>query len=140
VPRDPTILRRWTQAAAKTDLPLTEGRYRWARAYRDGELVCGRVDLTITADFRLGLAPHERRYFTARFLERLDPALHSELTELVRHRGASARRAAERMQPVEIVFDDPRRGRHRIAGAVQPPQRRRGELYEIEFDVHVPVP
>jgi hypothetical protein len=140
VPQDQTILRRRTQAAAKTDRPLTEGHYRWARAYRDGELVCGRVELTVTADLRLGLAPHERRCFTARFLERLHPALHIELTELVRRRGAPARRGAERMQPVEIVFDDPRCGRQRIVGRVQPPHRRRGELYEIEFDLRVPAP
>lgn len=124
---------------ATTRRPLTGGCYRWARAYRDGELVCGRVELTVSVDFRLGLAPHERRYFTARFFERLQPELQTELTELVRRRGASARRAAERMQPLEVVFEDPRRGSQRIVGRVQPPQRRRGELYEIEFDLRVPV-
>jgi len=140
VPPDPTSIRRRTQVKITTHRPLTEGRYRWARAYRDGELVCGRVELTITADFRLGLAPHERRYFSARFFERLHPALRTELTELVRRRGAPARRAAERMPPVEIVFDDPRRGRQRIVGRVQPPQARRGELYEIDFDLRAPAP
>jgi hypothetical protein len=137
---DPTILQPGRQVRATADRPPTEGRYRWARAYRNGELVCGRVELTVTADLRLGLAPHERRRFTTRFQERLHPALHVELNELVRRRGAAATRAAERMQPVEIVFDDPRRGHQRIAGAVQPPQRRRGELYEIEFDLRVPAP
>ena len=101
-----------------TRRPLTEGRYRWARAYRDGQLVCGRVELTVTADLRLGLAPRERRCLAARFLERLDPALRSELSELVRRRGAAAGRAAERMRPVELVFDDRRAGRQRIVGRV----------------------
>jgi hypothetical protein len=42
------------------------------------------------------------------------------------------------MEPVELVFDDPRRGRQRILGSGQPPQVRRGELYEIQFDVREP--
>ena len=116
-----------------TDHALTERRYRWARAYRDGEMVCGRVEVTVRADRRLGLAPRERRCLTVGFLERLNPALCMELTELVRRRGAVARRAAERMQPVEIVFDDPRLGRQQIIGWVQPPQLRHGDLYEVEF-------
>ncbi|MGI9097936.1 MAG: hypothetical protein ACR2H2_05495 [Solirubrobacteraceae bacterium] len=118
--------------------PLTERRYRWARAYRDGEVVCGRVELTVSADTRLGLAPRERRCLTARFLERLDPALRTELAELVRRRGAVGRRAAERMQPVEIIFDDPRRGHHQITGYIQPPQLRHGDLHEIEFGLREP--
>jgi hypothetical protein len=145
---DPTIRRSRAQAHttshphshadAASRRPLTEARHRWARAYRDGELVCGRVELTVSADFRLGLAPHERRYLTARFFERLDPVLRDELAELMRRRGAAARRAAERMAPVEVVFDDPRCGRQRIVGAVQPPQVRRGELCEIRFDLLPP--
>jgi hypothetical protein len=137
---DQTDVRPRTHARATAHRPLTEGRYRWARAYRDGELVCGRVELTVTADPRLGLAPHERRHFAARFLERLHPALRTELAELVRRRGAAGRRAAERMQPIELVFDDPRHGRQRIVGSVQPPQARRGELYEIEFGLRAPAP
>jgi hypothetical protein len=128
-----------TQTVAEPHRPLTEGRYRWARAYREGELICGSVELIVSADFRLGLAPHERRYFTARFFERLHPQLRTELGELVRRRGSAARRAAERMAPLEIVFDDPRRGRQQIVGAIQPPQVRRGELYEIAFDRRPPV-
>ena len=132
---------RYVNASGKdaTTRPLlTEGRYPRARAYRGGELVCGRVELTVSADFRLGLTPHERRYYTARFFERLDPKLHHELDELVRRRGAPAKRAAERMQPIEVVFEDPRRGHQRIVGWVQPPQRRRGELDEIEFALREP--
>lgn len=115
-----------------------EQRYSWGRAYRDGTIVCARVHLTIGCDVRLGLARHERRYVVARFLERLHPMLHSELTELSRRRGAAARRAAERMDPIEIVFDDRRLGRQRITGWVQPPQIRCGELREIEFGVREP--
>jgi hypothetical protein len=65
----------------------------------------------------------------------LDPGLRAELAELVRRRGVVARRAAERMQPVEIVFDDPLLGRQRILGWIEPPQRRHGELHEIAFGI-----
>jgi hypothetical protein len=37
------------------------------------------------------------------------------------------------MEPIEVVVDDPRRGRERIVGRVLPPQQRRGDLDEIEF-------
>jgi hypothetical protein len=137
---DATSPGRRLHAHDRSHRPLTEGRYRWARAYRDGELVCGRVELTVRADFRLGLAPHERRYFAARFLEHPHPGLRSELTELVRRRGAAARRAAERMQPVEIVFEDPQGARQRVVGWVQPPQLRRGDLDDIEFALRAPAP
>ena len=93
-----------------------EQRYTWGRAYRDGSLVCGRVHVTFRRDDRLGLAAHERRYVVARFLDRLHPTLRSELEELARRRGAAARRAAERMEPIVIVVDDPRHGRDRIVG------------------------
>jgi hypothetical protein len=130
VPPDRAILR--TQAPTEMDQRLIEQRYRWARAYRGGEVVCGRVELTVSADMRLGLAPRERRCFTVRFLERLDSALRTELAEVVHRRGAVAQRAA-RMEPVEIVFDDQLLGRQRIIGRVEPPQLRHGDLYEIEF-------
>lgn len=122
----------------QTRCMVLEQRYAWGRAYRDGEVVCGRVHVTIGRDGRLGLARHERRYVAARFLERLDPALRTELAELVRRRGSAARRAAERMEPVEIVLDDPRQGRQRIIGRVEPPQARYGELREIEFSLREP--
>lgn len=112
-----------------------EQRYAWGRAYRGGTLVCGRVHVTIGRDERVGLAPHERRYVTARFRERLDGALHAELLALVRRRGAAARRVAERLEPVEIVIDDPHRGRERMIGRLQPPQMRGGDLCDIEFAV-----
>ena len=60
-----------------------EQRYAWGRAYRDGRLVCWCVHVTIGRDdARLGLAPHERRYVTARSRERLDSALHADLCDI----------------------------------------------------------
>jgi hypothetical protein len=63
---------------------------RTARAYRDGELLCARVELVVRLDTRLGLAPHERRYLSARFMDRLHPVLRTDLIRLVRRRGAAA--------------------------------------------------
>jgi hypothetical protein len=102
--------------------------------------VCGRVELTVDADMRLDLTARERRLITVRFLDRLEPALRAELTELVRRRGAAARRAAERMDPIEIVFDDPRLGVQRISGWIQPPQRRNSDLHDIQFGLREPAP
>lgn len=113
-------------------------RYAWGRAYRDGSLVCGRVHITIGRDDRLGLAPHERRFVAARFLDRLHPTLRSELVELIRRRGAAARRAAERMEPIVVVIDDPRHGRERIVGQLKPPQVRHGDLRDVEFHLREP--
>jgi hypothetical protein len=134
VPRDRTVPASRTQASdARTAYRLAEHRYRWASAYRDGELVCGRVDLTVRRDSRLGLAPRERHYLAASFVERLAPAFRGELAQLVRRRGAAAQRVAEALEPIELVFDDPRLGSQRIIGRVQPPQVRRGGLHDIEF-------
>jgi hypothetical protein len=106
-------------------------RYVSGRAYRDGRMVCARVQLTIGRDDdRLGLVGHERRYVLARFCDRLDPALRAELTELVRRRGTAARRAAETLQPLEIVVDD---SCERLIVRLQPPQLRGRSLREIEF-------
>lgn len=111
-------------------------RYRWARGYRQGRLVAGRIEITIDqSDDRLGLTPSERRRIVARFLECLDPGLHDELAQLARRRGAAGRRIAEGLAPVEVVADDPRRGEQRFLCQLQPPQERRGELREIEFDL-----
>lgn len=111
-----------------------------AHACRDGEVVCGRVELTMRADTRLGLTARERRRFAARFVEHLQPALRDELSELVDRRGAAARRAAERIEPIELVFDDPRLGLQRITGQIEPPQHRRNDLHEIEFGLRQPTP
>jgi hypothetical protein len=112
---------------------VSEQRYAWGRAYRDGSLVCTRVHVTFRRDERLGLAPRERRYVAARFLDRLHPDLRAELAELTRRRGAAARRAAERIEPIVVVIDDPRHGRERIVGRLVPPQVRRGDLRDVEF-------
>jgi hypothetical protein len=117
-----------------TDDSLPERRSCSAHVCRDAEVVCGRAEMTIRADTRLGLTPRERHILTVRFLDRLEPGLRTELTKLVSRRGAAARRAAERMAPIEIVFDDPLRGLQRIAGSVQPPQRRTGiDLRDVQF-------
>lgn len=104
-----------------------------AHACRDAEVVCGRVELTVALDTRLGFTARERRSFTVRFLDRLEPGLRAELTQLVRRRGAVARRVAERMEPIEVVFDDPCLGLRRIVGSVQAPQRHHGELHDVQF-------
>jgi hypothetical protein len=115
---------------------MPQQRHAWGRAYRDGRLVCWRVHVTIGHDeARLGLAPRERRYVTARFRERLDRDLHAELVQLVRRRGAVARRVADTLAPIVIVVDDPRHGRERVVGRLQPPQVRYGDLGDIEFVV-----
>jgi hypothetical protein len=114
-----------------------EQRYGWARAYRDGRLVAGRVRLTVDHDVRVGLAPRERRRRSLRaaFVERVDPALRAELVAVARHRGAAAQRAADRMEAIEVVIDDPHRGPQRIVCRVQPPHVRHGDLCDIEFAV-----
>jgi hypothetical protein len=113
--------------------PLTGRRSCSAHACRNDEVVCGHVELTVGADMRLGLTARERRSLTVRFLNRLEPVLRVELAELVRRRGAVAWRAAERMDPIEVVFDDPDVGLQRIIGWIQPPQRRNGDLHDIRF-------
>jgi len=48
-------------------------------------------------------------------------------------RGAAARRTAERFEPIVVVIDDPRRGRERIVGRLEPPQSRHGDLRDVDF-------
>jgi hypothetical protein len=117
----------------------SEQRHAVGRAYRGGSLVCGRVHVTIGRDDRLGLAPRERRYVAARFLDRLHPELRDELVALAGRRGAAARRAAERIEPIVLVIDDPRLGRERIVGRIEPPQVRRGHLGDVEFGLREPL-
>jgi hypothetical protein len=114
-----------------------EQRYGWGRAYRDGTLVCGRVHVIVYHDVRVGLAPRERRrrFIRAAFIERVDPTLRDELAAVARRNGAAARRAADRMKPIEVVVEDPQRGRQRIVGRVQPPQQHCGDLAQVEFGV-----
>ena len=108
-----------------------ERRNAWRRAYRNGEMVCGRVQLAVGGDPRLGLTHQEqRRCVAARFVEHLHPDLRDELAAVARHRGAAARRPAERIDPIEVVFDDERQ---RLIAQVQPPQRQHGALPDLEF-------
>jgi hypothetical protein len=59
--------------SAPASLPPVE-RYRRARAYRQGRLVAGRVEITVERhDDRLGLSPRERRRIVARFVEHVEP-------------------------------------------------------------------
>jgi len=111
----------------------TRERGRLGRAYRSGRLVCGWVQVTTSEDERLGLTRQERRFVRVRFHEPIDDGLRSELTRLMRRRGAAAGRAAERIDPIEVVVDDADAERERIVGRVQPPQIHHGPLRDIEF-------
>lgn len=131
-----------THAAAITDVPsaaVTGGtqrmrqRCRLGRAYRAGRLICGWVQVTFSSDERLGLTEQERRLVRVRFHEPIDDGLRSDLTVLLRRRGASAARAAERLDPIEIVVDDSHGERERIRGRIAPPQAHHGPLRDIEF-------
>jgi hypothetical protein len=108
-------------------------RCRLGRAYRAGRLICGLVQVTISSDERIGLTEQERRLVRVRFHEPIDDKLRSDLTMLLRRRGASAARAAERIDPIEIVVDDPNGEHERIVGLVEPPQAHHGPLRDIEF-------
>jgi len=110
-----------------------ERGYRLARAYRGDELICGRVDLEIRPDARIGLAPRERRQLVAQFVERLAPAFRHELEQLVCRRGAAAARIGDRIGAIELVIDHPQRDGQRLVGHLEPPQSRRWELSETEF-------
>jgi hypothetical protein len=131
--QDPTSLAQRTQVDTTTSQPVGGQLHCWAHACRDGEVVCGRVELIITSDTRLRLAPRERRCVAARFVAHLHPTLRTELDELARRRGAAGWRAAERMDPIELLFNAPAGGIHRITGWLEPPYRRRGDLHQIEF-------
>jgi hypothetical protein len=112
---------------------VTERGCRLARAYREGELVCGRVDLQIRSDARLGLAPRERRQLVARFVELLAPAFRRELEQLIYRRGAAAAQIGDRIGTIELVIEDPQRDGQRLVGHLEAPQVRRWELSETEF-------
>jgi len=136
----PTSLGPGTQVPAQTHHPPPPRPHRWAHACRDGEVVCGRVELTFKTDARLGLTARERRRLAVRFVEHLHPVLRAELDELVQRRGAASRRAAERIEPIELVFEDPDRGLQRIVAQIAPPELRRGDLHKITFDLREPTP
>lgn len=115
----------------------TERRFRWARVYRDGRLVCGRADVVVGRDLRrVGLTPPERRYVKVRFLERVAPELCDELVALRQRRGARGQRLAERIEPITLVVQD-ERGRLEINVEIEPPQlnHRAEPLRDVEFRV-----
>jgi hypothetical protein len=68
----------------------TEQRCQLGRAYRSGRLVCGWVQVTISDDERIGLTQQQRRLVRLCFHEPIDDGLRSELTQLIRRRGAAA--------------------------------------------------
>jgi hypothetical protein len=108
---------------------------RWpsGRAYRAGRLVCGCVQVTISLDDRLGLTERERRRVRVSFHEPLADDLRSELTELVRRRGAAARRIADAAHEIAVIVNDYDSGPMRIVGHLQPPEARHAPLRKIEF-------
>lgn len=122
-----------THSSPQAAAGVTERGCRLARAYREGELVCGRVDLRIRSDARLGLAPRERRQLVARFVELLAPAFRDELEQLIYRRGAAAARIGDRIGTIELVIEDPQRDGQRLVGHLEPPQSGRWELSETEF-------
>jgi hypothetical protein len=91
------------------------------------------VHVTISVDERIGLTEHERRVVRVRFHEPVADDLCIELCELARRRGLASERAAERIDPIELVIDDPAGEHKRITGRLRPPSRRHGRLREIEF-------
>jgi hypothetical protein len=119
--------------AVDTEHAPASGRWAIGRAYRGGRLVCGCVHVTISRDERLGLTRHERRRVRVRFHEPVDDGLRSDLAELARRRGTASERAAERIDPIEVVVDDPSGGQERMIGGLCPPQRRHGQLREMAF-------
>jgi len=131
--RSRTPFTRGNAPAVDTESTPSAGRWRIGRAYRAGRLVCGCVHVAISLDERLGLTQRERRMVRVRFHEPVDDDLRTELTELARRRGTASDRAAERIAPIELVVDDPCGEHQRIVGRLQPPQRRHGELRDVEF-------
>jgi len=119
--------------AVDTARTPTAGHWRIGRAYRADRLVCGDVQVMVSLDERLGLTERERRMIHVRFHEPVDDGLRAELIELTRRRGTASHRAAERMGPIELVVDDPQSAHERMVGGLRPPQRRHGQLHEIEF-------
>jgi hypothetical protein len=108
------------------------------RAYRAGRLVCGCVQVTIGLDDRLGLTARERRRVRVSFHEPLDDDLRSELTELVRRRGAAAHRIADASQAIAVIVDEHDNGPTCIVGHLQPPEARHAPLREIQFGLREP--
>jgi len=91
------------------------------------------VHVAISLDERLGLTERERRLVRVRFHEPVDDDLRIDLAELAGRRGLASDRVAERVDPIEVVIDDPRGGQERMIGGLRPPQRRHGPLRDLMF-------
>jgi hypothetical protein len=103
-------------------LPAVAREHHHGRAFRRRELVCGRVELTVVRDEdRLGLAVRERSYVVARFIDELHPELRNELRKLVRGRGARAKRIADALEPVELLFTGSDGAERSISGRIEAP-------------------
>lgn len=113
---------------------ITQQQYLEGRARRHGRIVCERITVHRIDDRRIGLAPTERRHVSVRFLDGLEPGFRTELVTLVQRRGAAARRAAEGLEPLELVLDMTD-GRQCVAGRLEPPLLRSGALRNIEFGI-----
>jgi hypothetical protein len=137
IAREPDLARTLARphALAPIEGELTLGALPWrpGRAYRAGRLVCGCVQVAVRFDDRLGLTRRERRIVQVRFSEPVDDELRTELRELAGRRGRASQRAAERIDPVELVIYDPSGEQEHMTGRLQPPYSRHGQLGEIEF-------
>jgi hypothetical protein len=91
------------------------------------------VQVAVRFDDRLGLTRRERRTMFVRFSEPVDDDLRAELSKLARRRGTASERAAERIDPIELVINDPSGEPKHMTGRLKPPHSRHGRLNEIEF-------
>jgi hypothetical protein len=128
-----TLVGSYAPTPVDGESTLGAGRWRAGRAYRAGRLVCGCVHVAVRVDDRLGLTGRERHTVRVRFSEPVDDDLRAELSELARRRGTASERAAERIDPIELVIDDPSGKPERMTGRLQPPHSRHRRLREIEF-------
>lgn len=97
-------------------------------AYRDGQLVCARVVVTVVAD-----AP-SARHVLVRFAGGVDQQLRDELQRLTARRGAFAMRLAERLDPVEVVGRDADGGlQWRLVGRLERPAAQHWPPTDTEF-------
>jgi hypothetical protein len=109
---------------------MTTERVVHARAERDGTVVCDRVLVTVTvSEEPPGLALRERRHTTVRFLHDIEPEFRRQLIAVLHQRGARSRRAAEALDPIELVVD----GERRLAARIEPPAIRNLSLEQTEF-------
>jgi hypothetical protein len=66
-------------------------------------------------------------------VSRLSPMFRYELEQLVRRRGAAATRLGDRIETIELVFDDPSPAGEQLVVRLEPPQWRRWKLSDNEF-------